>query len=145
MVGIVPMPPAKKAPAKAAPKQAVKKAPQPSVYVPDTSVLVDGRLTQRIQRGDVSDCRILIPLAAMAELEFQANRGRESGFAGLDEVVKIQELKETADLEVVFAGPRPSVSDIELAKAGEIDSIIRQVAVENGAVVRTQAPQEVPA
>ena len=140
------MPPAKKAPVKAAPKQApekaalkqgVKKAPAPSVYVPDTSVLVDGRLTQRIQRGDVKDCRILIPLAAMAELEFQANRGRESGFAGLDEVVKIQELKDTADIDVAFAGQRPTPEHVELAKAGEIDALIRQVAVEHKAKLLT--------
>lgn len=111
------MPPAKKA--RAAPK----------VIVPDTSVLVDGRLTTRIQRGDLSDCRIVIPNAAIAELEHQANMGRESGFAGLDEVVKIQELKEAARIEVEFVGERPAPEDIEMAAAGEIDSMIREAAL----------------
>ena len=129
------MPPAKKASAKAPARPAPRKGPQ--VFVPDTSVLVDGRLTQRIQRGEISDARILIPLAALAELESQANRGRESGFAGLDEVVKIQEIKEAADVEVEFVGDRPTPSEVELAKSGEIDSMIRQVAIDHEAKLLT--------
>ncbi|HWH07636.1 MAG TPA: PINc/VapC family ATPase [Candidatus Thermoplasmatota archaeon] len=115
-----------------------KKAPRaPRVIVPDTSVLVDGRLTSRIQRGDLTDCRIVIPNAAIAELEHQANRGRESGFAGLDEVVKIQELKDAARIEVEFAGDRPHPEDIEMAAAGEIDAIIRDVAQKHKARLLT--------
>lgn len=124
------MPPAKKA----APK---RKPAAPRVVVPDTSVLVDGRLTARIQRGEVQECRILIANASIAELEFQANRGRESGFAGLDEVVKIQELKDAADLDVEFVGERPTPDEVELAKAGAIDAMIRQVALEHGARLLT--------
>ncbi|MEA3198714.1 MAG: ATPase [Thermoplasmata archaeon] len=105
--------------------------------MPDTSVLVDGRLTARIQRGDLAGATIYIANASIAELEFQANRGRESGFSGLDEVVKLQELRETADLELVFVGPRPSPDAIELAKAGEIDAMIRQVAVDHRARLLT--------
>ena len=113
------------------------KAKAPSIIVPDTSVLVDGRLTARIQEGGLQGIRILIPNAAIAELEFQANSGRESGFAGLDEVVKIQELKEGAGIDVEFVGKRPSVEDIELAGAGEIDAQIRQCALEAGARLLT--------
>lgn len=128
--------PAKRAPAPAARRSARASEP-PRDVVPDTSVLVDGRLTQRIQEGEVSDCRILIPRAAMAELEFQANQGRETGFAGLDEVVKIQELKDTADIEVSFMGERPTPEDIELAASGEIDAMIREVAIKAGARLLT--------
>lgn len=117
-----------------APNRARAAAP---VIVPDTSVLVDGRLTQRIQEDELSGCRVLIPLAAMAELEFQANHGRESGFAGLDEVVKIQELKDVADIDVAFVGERPTVEDVELAGAGEIDALIREQAVKHGAKLLT--------
>lgn len=128
------MPPAKKAPAKSAP---AKKARAPPLIVPDTSVLVDGRLTQRIQEGELDGARILIANASIAELEFQANQRRETGFAGLDEVVKIQELKDTADITVEFVGARPSVEDIELAGAGQIDAQIRQVAIDAGAKLLT--------
>jgi ATPase len=122
------VPPAKKAPAKERPATAI---------VPDTSVLVDGRLTTRIQEGELVGARILIPNAAIAELEFQANQGRETGFAGLDEVVKIQELKDAADIQVEFVGERPSLDDIELAGAGQIDAQIRQVAIDHHATLLT--------
>ena len=133
------MPPARKTPAKPAPKAKPKtdapaRRAAPDVpIVPDTSVLVDGRLTQRIQEGELDGATILIANASIAELEFQANQRRETGFAGLDEVVKIQELKDTADIEVRFVGERPTVEDIELAGAGQIDAQIRQVAIDNGA------------
>lgn len=114
-----------------------KKRHPPATIVPDTSVLVDGRLTVRIQEGELVGARILIPNAAIAELEFQANAGRESGFAGLDEIVKIQELKEGAQLVVEFVGERPTLDDIELAGAGEIDARIRQCALEARAKLLT--------
>jgi len=99
---------------------------------------VDGRLTSRIERDEVPDgSRILIANASVAELELQANLGRESGFAGLDEVVKIQEIKDAAGIEVAFVGPRPTAEAIEMAKAGEIDAMIRQVAVDHQAKLLT--------
>jgi len=122
------VPPAKKAP---------PKRKEPASVVPDTSVLVDGRLTARIQRGELEGARILIANASVAELEFQANRGRESGFSGLDEVVKLQELKDAADIHLEFVGDRPGFEAIEMAKAGEIDAMIRQVAVDHKATLLT--------
>ena len=124
------VPPAKKAPP-------ARKPRAPQVIVPDTSVLVDGRLTQRIQDGELDGARILIANASIAELEFQANQRRETGFAGLDEVVKIQELKDTSDITVEFIGERPTIDDIELAGAGQIDAQIRQCAIEHGAKLLT--------
>ncbi|MHB8604080.1 MAG: ATPase, T2SS/T4P/T4SS family [Thermoplasmatota archaeon] len=111
--------------------------PRPSVIVPDTSVLVDGRVTMLIQRGEVSRCRVLIPHAVVAELEYQANEGRESGFNGLDEIQKIQEVKGAAELEVEFIGARPAPEDIEYAKSGEIDAMIRDLARANDAQLLT--------
>jgi len=123
------VPPAKKS----APRRRV----EPETLVPDTSVLVDGRLTARLQRGELDGCTILVANASIAELEFQANRGRESGFSGLDEVVKLQELKDTADVTLEFIGPRPTPEAVEMAKAGEIDAMIRQVAVDHDAKLLT--------
>src|SRR5581483_316642 len=123
------VPPAKKS----APRRRV----EPETLVPDTSVLVAGRLTARLQRGELDGCTILVANASIAELEFQANRGRESGFSGLDEVVKLQELKDTADVTLEFIGPRPTPEAVEMAKAGEIDAMIRQVAVDHDAKLLT--------
>src|SRR5205823_5889697 len=115
------------------PSRASARPPSPTTIVPDTSVLVDGRLTSRIQSNELSGCKILVANASVAELEFQANMGRESGFNGLDEILKIQELKDVAEIEVEFVGERPTPEAIELAKAGEIDAMIRQVAIDRKA------------
>ncbi|HVL47839.1 MAG TPA: PINc/VapC family ATPase [Candidatus Thermoplasmatota archaeon] len=122
-----------------APKKSTRAAPErrARAIVPDTSVLVDGRITLRIQRGELKDARLLIPMAVVAELEYQANAGRESGFNGLDEIVKIQELRDTANLDVAFVGERPTPEDIELAKSGEIDAMIREIAEDEGAKLLT--------
>ncbi|MGQ0536515.1 MAG: PINc/VapC family ATPase [Methanobacteriota archaeon] len=108
-----------------------------SVIVPDTSVIVDGRITLLIQRNEIKDARVIIPEAVISELEFQANQGRETGFNGLDEIIRLQTLKDAANLTVEFVGRRPTIHDIELAQSGEIDSIIRDIAQEYDATLLT--------
>ncbi|HHH77642.1 MAG TPA: ATPase, partial [Thermoplasmatales archaeon] len=58
--------------------------------VPDTSVIVDGRITELISAGELEDADIIIPEAVVAELEHQANEGFESGISGLNEIVQLQ-------------------------------------------------------
>ncbi len=98
--------------------------------VPDTSVLVDGRITELIAE-DYAGAIVVVPLAALAELEAQANKGLETGFAGLNELQALQNLAATNDCTVSFAGLRPTSDDIEQAKTGAIDAMIRDVAIEH--------------
>jgi ATPase len=105
--------------------------------VPDTSVIVDGRITSLLDSGEYRGSTVIIPEAVLAELESQANRGLESGFNGLDELCKIREMARKGLIELTFAGKRPGPDQIKLAKSGEIDHIIRQVALDIGAVLVT--------
>jgi len=62
--------------------------------VPDTSVIIDGRIshlinTGEIETGEYNKAEIIVPEAAVAELESQANQGREIGFSGLTELQKL--------------------------------------------------------
>jgi len=41
-------------------------------YVPDTSVLIDGRITKLIDDGELRGATIIIPEAVVSELEAQA-------------------------------------------------------------------------
>ena len=59
------------------------------VYVPDTSVLVEGIVSRLVEQGTVRG-KIVIHRAVLAELEHQANEGRVTGFAGLDEIAKLR-------------------------------------------------------
>ena len=50
--------------------------------VPDTSVIVDGRITRIVQEEDYQGCEVIVPEAVVSELENQANKGRDSGEFG---------------------------------------------------------------
>ncbi len=105
-------------------------------YVLDTSVVISGRATEMLEKGEIAGT-IIIPEAVIAELEAQANFGRMSGFQGLAEVEKITKIANERGFEVIFAGERPKLEQIRLARGGEIDNMIREVAKEYGAVLVT--------
>ncbi len=101
--------------------------------VPDTSVVIDGRITTLIDTGEYKGAHIIIPEAVVAELEAQANQGREIGFSGLTELQELCKLAEQGIISIEFVGERPSLEQVKLASGGEIDALIRKVAIEHGA------------
>ncbi|HET6399437.1 MAG TPA: PINc/VapC family ATPase [Candidatus Thermoplasmatota archaeon] len=109
----------------------------PETLVPDTSVLVDGRITDLIRDGTFPKARVLVPAAALAELEAQANRGQETGFAGLAELGQLQEMAGRGEAKVEIIGPRPGPSELGAADVGAIDAMIREIAAEQGATLVT--------
>jgi ATPase len=106
-------------------------------YVPDTSVLIDGRITKLVDDGKLRGATIIVPEAVISELEAQANQGREIGFKGLNELKALTERKRSGEVELIYSGRRPTTDEIKLAAVGEIDAMIRTVAVENGATFIT--------
>jgi len=104
----------------------------------DTSIIVDGKISQMIENEEFEDLKeIIIPRAVLDELQAQASKGRESGFLGLDELKKIRKLCEKNKIALRFSGERPTLEDIQLAKGGRLDAIIRDVAKEENAVLLT--------
>lgn len=103
------------------------------ILVPDTSVLIDGRITSMIKAGEYKGATIIVPEATIAELEAQANNGREIGFSGLGELQALCKLAEEKTIELKFSGVRPSLEQVKLASGGEIDAMIRSIAIENNA------------
>jgi ATPase len=101
--------------------------------VPDTSVVIDGRITQLIHSGEYKGATIIIPEAVIAELEAQANQGREIGFSGLTELQALCKMAEEGIIELTFTGVRPTLEQVKLASGGEIDALIRNAAIEHGA------------
>jgi ATPase len=101
--------------------------------VPDTSVVIDGRVSAKIKAGELQGRRVVVPEAVVAELEAQANHGRDIGLRGLEELRKLSELAKTGKIELEYVGIRPNLDQIKLAGGGEIDAMIRDVALELGA------------
>jgi len=106
------------------------------VIVPDTSILIRGILSDLIEKNELKNKKIIIPRAVVDELQAQASRGKDVGFEGLEEIKKIRVLAPKKDVIVEFTGTRPTLEEIQLAKKGRIDAIIRDVAAkENGILV----------
>ena len=103
------------------------------ILVPDTSVLIDGRITSMIKAGEYKGATIIVPEAVIAELEAQANNGREIGFSGLNELQQLCKMAEEKTIELKFSGIRPTLEQVKLASGGEIDAMIRGIAIENSA------------
>ncbi len=96
----------------------------------DTSAIIDGEFTRILERSKNSDYSIIIiPAAALDELQSQASTNKEYGFIGLNEIKKIRRLCKSLNIELKFLGERPSVDDISLATKGRIDAIINELAL----------------
>tara|TARA_Y100000310_G_scaffold81277_1_gene77876 strand:- start:210 stop:2015 length:1806 start_codon:yes stop_codon:yes gene_type:complete len=108
------------------------------IYVPDTSAIIEKILSSRIKNKKLTSADVLVPHAVVAELENQANRGKEIGFIGLEEIQEIRDFtKKNKSLSLSFIGERPSEHQIKLAKSGEIDAYIRELAANNQAILIT--------
>lgn len=96
--------------------------------VPDTSVLIKGTVSGLIKEGKIKEATVVIPMAVLDELQAQASRHRDIGFSGLDEIKRIREVGEKKGVKIEFVGERPTMEEIQLAKKGRIDALIRDVA-----------------
>ena len=92
-------------------------------FVVDTSAIINKKLTKLTKKGLKGT--LLIPNAAVAELENLANKGRDYGIKGLEELAKLHHFK---NIGIKFIGPRPTEHQIRFAKSGEIDALIRSLA-----------------
>ncbi len=105
--------------------------------VPDTSVIIEGLLSEKLRNNHIKANEIIVHEAVIAELEHQANLGKAIGFLGLDEIKRIKRLSTEKGFELTFKGSRPSAAEIRHASLGEIDSLIRQLAYDEDATLVT--------
>ena len=107
------------------------------LYVVDTSVVVNGKVNEMVEKGEVSGT-VVVPRAVIAELEHQANLNKEIGFTGLSNIQRLREMEREGAIKVEVMGERPSPSEIQFAKkGGAIDSLIRELARELSATLIT--------
>ncbi|NHN57545.1 MULTISPECIES: PINc/VapC family ATPase [Halorussus] len=105
--------------------------------LPDTSVVIDGRISERVEDGDFEGATVLVPEAVVAELEAQANGGADSGWDGLAELQRLADLADEGTIELRYVGARPDADEQGRASEGEIDARIRDLAAEHDAVFVT--------
>ena len=102
--------------------------------VPDTSTLIDGRITELIKDGKIEKADVIIAIPSLAELEHQANIGKETGINGLNEIIELQNLSKEGKISIHFLGSYPTKEDIETSR---IDAMIREIAEEIRATLVT--------
>ncbi len=98
--------------------------------VPDTSVIIDGRISKIIKENP--GIEVIIPEAVLSELEHQANLGKETGIDGL---IELKILKDELKDKLSFSGDKPRRED-EIQK-GKLDEIIRKTAEQVGGTLIT--------
>ncbi len=101
-------------------------------YVIDTSAVIN-KVVPKLKRKGLKG-KIIVPNAVMAELENLANKGKQEGFIGLEQVARLHNYK---DIKVEFSGKRPGLHEIRFAKSGEIDSMIRETTSKKKAILIT--------
>jgi len=114
--------------------------------IPDTSIIIEGIVSKRIEKKKLKPKSIVFHEAVIAELEAQANHGRETGHLGLEEIKKLRELGKKHRFIIQFKGERPGDFEIRRAKSGEIDSLIRELALrEKGTLITADKVQAIVA
>ncbi|ADQ68316.1 ATPase [Halogeometricum borinquense DSM 11551] len=104
--------------------------------VPDTSAVIDGRVSERVESGD-AETTVCVPEAVVGELESQANQGYDTGWEGLSELQRLTELADEGALTVEYVGRRTKPSEATGAHEGDIDALIRDIAEEHEATLLT--------
>ena len=70
--------------------------------VPDTSVIIEGLLSDKISKNEIKAKEIIIHEAVLAELEHQANMGKSIGFVGLEEIKRIGDIAAKDEIELAL-------------------------------------------
>ncbi|MEM4271974.1 MAG: ATPase, T2SS/T4P/T4SS family [Candidatus Bilamarchaeaceae archaeon] len=106
-------------------------------YVCDTSVIVDGRILELVKGQGLSG-RIFIHRTTIAELEYQSNMNKETGYAGFSVIEKLRALEKELEIEVIIEGERPRPEQLRAAKKeGAVGHLIRELARGLGATLIT--------
>ena len=103
--------------------------------VPDTTTIVDGILSQKIEKKELTINEIHIHEGILKLLELDAEAGKASAFLGLAELKKLQELSKKEDLLVLFAS-KNHFRDLRFLEQ-ELNGMIASLAWEKDAVLIT--------
>lgn len=104
--------------------------------VPDTSIIIDQMLTKLIE-DYFENAEVLIPEAVQSEIENHANRRKDIGYSGIDELKRLRTLADEGVIDLKYVGRRPQLDEVSLARGGEIDAMIRDIARKHNATLVT--------
>ncbi len=110
----------------------------PDKFACDTSVIFNGQILNLIEDGELGECpEIYISNIVIAEIEYRTNIHKEIGFFGLNVLKKLRKCHDENKIILHVVGKRPTREEIKMSPGGELDALIRESALENGAILIT--------
>ncbi|MFX1326919.1 MAG: ATPase, T2SS/T4P/T4SS family [Promethearchaeota archaeon] len=110
----------------------------PDKFMCDTSVIFNGQILNLIEDGELGEKpEIFISNIVIAEVEYRTNIQKEIGFFGLNVLKQLRKLHDKGEITLHIIGKRPTREEIKMAPGGELDALIRESALENGATLIT--------
>jgi ATPase len=110
----------------------------PGKFMCDTSVIFNGQILNLIESGELGERpEIFISNIVIAEVEYRTNIQKEIGFLGLNILKQLRKLHDEGEITLHIIGKRPTREEIKMAPGGELDALIRESALENGATLIT--------
>ena len=110
----------------------------PDKFACDTSVIFNGQILNLIEDGELGECpEIYISNIVIAEIEYRTNIHKEIGFFGLNVLKQLRKLHDENKIMLHVVGKRPTREEIKMSPGGELDALIRESALENGAILIT--------
>ena len=104
--------------------------------VPDTSIIIDQMLSKLVEE-EYENSEVLIPEAVQSEIENHANKRKDIGYNGIDELKRLRTLADEGVITLKYVGRRPQLDEVSLARGGEIDAMIRDIARKYNATLIT--------
>jgi ATPase len=114
------------------------KVSMPDKFACDTSVIFNGLILDLIEDGELGEKpEIYISNIVVAEVEYRTNIQKEIGFFGLHVLRELRSLHNEGKIILHIIGKRPTREEIKMAPGGELDALIRDLSLKNGAVLIT--------
>ncbi|MEM2121210.1 MAG: PINc/VapC family ATPase [Candidatus Woesearchaeota archaeon] len=102
----------------------------------DSSALSEGIVSKLLMENKICFEELIIPEALVSEVEYQIQQNRAFGFLGIEEIQKLKELSSNK-FRIKFSGKKLSHFELERMNLLELDSMIRDLAYEEGACLIT--------
>ncbi|MFX0058059.1 MAG: ATPase, T2SS/T4P/T4SS family [Candidatus Hodarchaeota archaeon] len=110
----------------------------PDKFACDTSVIFNGLILDIIEDGELGEKpEIYISNIVVAEVEYRTNIQKEIGFFGLHVLRELRKLHNEEKIILHIIGKRPTREEIKMAPGGELDALIRDLALKNNAILIT--------
>ncbi|MFX1357263.1 MAG: ATPase, T2SS/T4P/T4SS family [Promethearchaeota archaeon] len=110
----------------------------PDKFACDTSVIFNGLILDLIEDGELGEKpEIFISNIVVAEVEYRTNIQKEIGFFGLHVLRELRNLHNEGKIILHIIGKRPTREEIKMAPGGELDALIRDLALKNEAILIT--------